>query len=398
MKINIGITFLAFLTTFNLGAQPVQTSQHIAVDQQIIKFMKLWNITGGAVAITKDGKTIYNKGFGYSDQNKTKKAKADDLYRIASVSKPITSIGIMKLLENGQLSLTDKVFGKGNILDQPYYLQVITDHRIYDITIQHLLEHTGGWDRNVPYGDYSHSDPAFFPLLVTSTLSEPNPVGDSTLIKFMLKKGLDNNPGANYSYSNVGYLVLGKVIEKITGMKYAAYIEKAVLKPAGIINIQLGKNLLASRHIRETEYSSTSTTLSCYGDGTRVPWQYGGFNIEAMNAHGGWIASASDLTKLLLSVDGLATSPDILNGTTIKAMTAPGNVNKGYAKGWCVNSKNTWWHTGSMDGTSSFVCRTTDGYTWAFLFNSRGTNSDTFWQEFDRLPWNCLKTMSTAVA
>ena len=103
MKIHFGTILLAFLALFTIGAQPAPTSELIAVDQQIIKFMSKWNITGGEVAITKDGKTIYNKGFGYSDQNKTKKAKADDLYRIASVSKPITSIGIMKLVEAGKL-------------------------------------------------------------------------------------------------------------------------------------------------------------------------------------------------------------------------------------------------------------------------------------------------------
>lgn len=396
MKISIGIPLIVLLmsTNFPITQKSSKTDNFITADQQIRNFMSDWNINGGEVAITKDGKMIYNKGFGYSDLGKTKPAQSDDLYRIASVSKPITSIGIMKLIEDGRISLNDKVFGKGMILDQSYYLKAISDKRIYDITIEQLLEHTAGWDRNVPCDGYSHSDPVFFPLHVTSSLGELNPVGDSALIKFLLKKRLNNSPGTNYAYSNVGYLVLGKVIEKISGMSYEKYIETAVLKPAGIKNIYLGKNLLEYKKYREAEYSSTSTTLSCYGDGKKVPWQYGGFNIEAMNAHGGWIATAADLTKLMLSVDGISSVPDILNSSTVKLMSKPGSVNENYAKGWSVNTNNNWWHTGSMDGTASFICRTGDGYTWAFLFNSRSTNSEEFWQAFDRLPWNCLKTIS----
>src|ERR1043166_2370603 len=100
------------------------------VDQQINDFMLQWHINGAEVAITKDGTTVYDKAFGYSDQAKYVPATTHDLYRIASVSKPITSLGIMKLVEQGKLSLDEKVFG--NILDQNYYTSAITDQRIYD--------------------------------------------------------------------------------------------------------------------------------------------------------------------------------------------------------------------------------------------------------------------------
>jgi CubicO group peptidase (beta-lactamase class C family) len=370
-----------------------QTGMNSAVDNKIEKFMSDWGIPAAAVAITKDGEMIYNKGFGYSDMAKTKPAEADDLYRIASVSKPITAVAIMKLVEEGKLSLTEKVFGRGKILDQPYYLKVINDKRIYDITINDLLEHTSGWDRNKPCDGFPHSDPAFFPLHVSSTLHEPNPVGDSTLIKFSLMKGIHHAPGTTYSYSNIGYLVLGKVIEKVSKMKYEEYVQQNIFDPLDIHDIRLGKNLLADKQNKEVEYSSSHTTSSAYGNGKMVPWQYGGFNIEAMNAHGGWIASAESLTKLMLAVDGSKTSSDILRNETIKDMNTSASINKNYAKGWSINNSNNRWHTGSMDGTASFVCITNNGYTWAFLLNSRSTSSDAFWRAFDRLPWECVNTL-----
>lgn len=385
------ISFLLF-TTILKAQTGVSFANFDEVDNKINNFLSTWNINSAGVAITKNGKLIYNKGFGFSNQKKTKLAEPNDLYRIASVSKPVTSIAIMKLVQEGKLSLSDTVFGVNKILDQPYYLNVVTDKHVYSVTVKNLLEHTSGWDRSIPCDGYEHSDPAFFPLHVSSVLEEPNPVGDSTLIKFSLLKGLHHKPGSKYSYSNVGYLVLGKVIEKVSGMKYETYIEENILKPLSIYDMHLGKNLLKDVQERESEYMSKFRTESAYGDGTTVPWQYGGFNIEAMNAHGGWIASAADLVKLMLAADGFNSFPDILTPATINAMKEPGDINSYYAKGWSVNGKNCW-HTGSMDGTSSFVCITNDGYTWAFLFNSRSDNSDEFWDAFDRLPWNCLKAM-----
>jgi CubicO group peptidase (beta-lactamase class C family) len=360
-------------------------------DSLIQQFMATWNIKGGSVAITKNGKLIYNKGFGYADAKNKTRTQPNSLYRIASVSKPITAIAIMKLVEEGRLSLSDTVFGKNKILDQPYYLKVISDKRLYTVTVQQLLEHTAGWDRNVPVDGYSHSDPAFFPLHVSQVMKEPNPVGDSTLIKFMLLKGLSDSPGTHYSYSNIGYLVLGKVIEKISGMSYEKYVTAKILRPLGISDIRLGKNLAKDKLEREVNYFCDGSSLSCYGDGKRVETQYGGFNLEAMNAHGGWVASAQDLTKLLLAVDGTGT--DIIKPSSLEAMDTPGKINPYYAKGWSTNKMNNYWHTGSIDGSATFVCRTYDGYTWVFLFNSRADNSSEFWNTFDKLPRQCIKAL-----
>lgn len=377
MKAQTGVTFENFKS----------------VDSVVHNFLNAWNISGAEVAITKDGKLIYNKGFGFSDRRYSSPATPHNLYRVASVSKPITSIAIMKLVEEGRLNPEDLVFGPDKILDQPYYLQAISDYRIYSITVRDLLEHTSGWDRKVPSGQYGHSDPAFFPLHVTTTEDAPNPVGDSTLIRYSLRNGLNHEPGTTYAYSNIGYLVLGKIIERISGMTYEDYVTTHIFHPLSIYDIHMGKNLPEDKQEREADYISQATTLSCYGNGSRVPCQYGGFNLEAMNAHGGWIASAADLTKLILAVDGFETSPDLLSPASIRMMTQPGSVNTNYAKGWSVNSRNNWWHTGSLDGSASFIGRTSDGYTWAILFNSRADNSNAFWSAFDKLPWNCIKKL-----
>jgi CubicO group peptidase (beta-lactamase class C family) len=380
------------MSSFNVPQTGAEQESLKGIDTQVQDFMKAWNIPGGAVAITKNGKLIYSRGFGYSDLKRTSAVQPTDMFRLASVSKPITSIAIMKLVEQGKLSLNDTVFGKNKILDQKYYTSVISDKRIFSITVKDLLEHTAGWDRDVSCDGYDHSDAPFFPLHVTDVEHAPNPVGDSTLIRFMLRKGLNYSPGRIFAYSNVGYLVLGKVIEKVSGKRYEDYVQQNIFSPLGIHSIHLGKNLKSQKLEHEVEYFCDDLTQSCYGYGAMVPSQYGGFNLEAMNAHGGWVGSAPDLCRLLLAIDGNSDHTNILKPATVQQMKTSSGINPYYAKGWCVNGGNCW-HTGSIDGSATYICKTKDGYTWAFLFNSRADNSDAFWDAFDRLPWNCLKSV-----
>ncbi|HEY8560353.1 MAG TPA: serine hydrolase [Pyrinomonadaceae bacterium] len=376
-------------------------------DTQLQTFMNTYQIPGATFAVTKNGKLIYIRAFGNANQAGTEATQPYHMFRIASISKPITSIAIMKLIENGQLSLSDKPFGPGGILNaDPYFANAnITDTRVYNITIQNLLEHSAGWNRDLPMSPnplppypwgYGTSDPISFPLHVTQTLGEANPVTRRAMIKFSIQKGLNFAPGTVMNYSNIGYLVLGEVIEKKTGMTYENYVKQNILTPLGIFDIRLGKNLLADKQEREGEYIATSTTLSAYGTGQFVPWQYGGWSLEAMDAHGGWIATSRDLVRLLTAVDAFPSRPDILSASTIQTMTTPflNNYNFAYAKGWQVNSSGTWWHGGSLDGTYGEMVRTNGQVTWAVILNKR-INSSAFSNAVHNLGWNCVNTTTT---
>ena len=130
---------------------------------------------------------------------------------------------------------------------------------------------------------------------------------------------------------------------------------------------------------------------SVYGTDEQVPWPYGGFNIEAMDAHGGWIASASDLARLLVAVDGFDTKLDILNQASIQLMITPSTANSGYGMGWTVNPWGNWWHIGDLPGTSSILVRTSNGLGWAVLFNTRPSNSQGFIVQMDNMVWEAIK-------
>ncbi|MEM9986691.1 MAG: serine hydrolase, partial [Bacteroidota bacterium] len=407
---------MKYLITCCLIALTVTTSAQTGIpipgmshcDQLVNNFLSTYDIPGATFAMAKDGKLVYARGFGEANLAGTELTQPHHLFRIASVSKPITSIAVMKLVEQQRLNLSDPVFGSNGLLAQHPYLGSVSysDTRINQITVQQLLEHTAGWNRNqtcvpsptppYPYG-FNTCDPIAFPLHVTQTLGENNPVTEEMHIRFLMERGLDFTPGTQYAYSNIGYLVLGEVIEQVSGLTYEDFLQQEIFEPIGACDFHIGKNLLSEKQEREAEYQGNGfTNLAIDGSGQQVPWEYGGFNVEAMSAHGGWIASARDLVRLLTAVDGFATKPDILNASSIQTMTTPSAQAAYYAKGWSVNSVDNWWHTGAIDGTASLAVRTNGGFTWAIILNQRivDNRANAFWSELDNLPWLCMAQTS----
>ncbi len=408
LKMLVFITTL-LLSSYSAAQTGISNSVSTACDPLVTNFMTTHNIPGLSIALAKDGKLVYSRGFGNADLANTELTQPHHLFRIASLSKPITSIAIMKMMEDGLLTMTDNVFGPTGILaSHPQIAGAnITDARINNITVQHLLEHAAGWNRGIscfpnPTSPYPYffggCDPIVAPLHVAQELGLPNPISEEGLIIFLLENGLDFTPGTQYQYSNIGYLVLGEIIETLSGMTYEAYVKKKIFEPIGACDTHLGKNLLLDKQEREVEYRGNGfNNLDIYGNGTFVPWEYGGFNLEAMDAHGGWISTARDLVRIILAVDNFNTKPDILSSATINTMTLPSTNNANYAKGWSVNGSNNWWHTGALDGTATIMVRSNSGYTWAVLLNQRviGATAGNFWSDLDGLPWSCIGAVSS---
>jgi len=357
-------------------------------------FMKRWNIRGASVAFGVQGRVVYARAFGSADATGTQPMQPYHLLRVASVSKPITALAVMQLVEQGRLRLTDKVFGPQGYLRQPYYVDAISDQRIYDITVQQLLEHTAGWDRATDCDGQDGCDPIDFPVHVAQAMHAAMPVGDSTLVRYMLTRELNTAPGMHYAYSNIGYLVLGKLLEAVTHQPYEVWVRQQLLEPAGALEAHLGHNLPANRLEREVAYQSHYQTEACDGSGQIVPAAYGGFNLEAMSAHGGWVCSARSLVQLLQAAEGRVGQPGLLTPTTLASMAQPSAVNVRYGKGWQVNTEGHRWHRGEMDGTGTYLVRTAGGFTWAILLNTRPTD-EACWAELDQLGWVAVQRVAS---
>ena len=189
-------------------AKPVGPAD--AFDPAIERFMQDRAVPGGALAVVKDGRLVHARGYGWADRDRQDPVNPTSLFRIASVSKPITAIAILQLAGRGRLDLNARVFGllqlesripKGRTLDE----------RWKRVTVRQLLQHTGGWDRDRSF------DPMFRPGPIAESLGEPAPASAGAVIRYMLGQPLDFDPGTRHAYSNFGYCLLGRVIEQISG-------------------------------------------------------------------------------------------------------------------------------------------------------------------------------------
>ena len=362
-------------------------------DRVISDLMTRWDIPGGAIAVVKDGRLVYARGFGYADVERRETVEPDALFRIASVSKPITGVAILKLVEEGRLDLDAKAFDLLSHLPPPPGATV--DSRLDGITVRQLLHHLGGWDRDQSF------DPMFRSTEAAEALGVSPPASAEIVIRWMRGHPVQFDPGTRYAYSNLGYAVLGRIIERVSGQAYEQYVRERVLIPAGATRMRLARSLEAGRLPDEVRYYHAGTAPSVFPGGGTVPWPYGGFYVEAMDAHGGWVASTIDLLRFVTAVDSLPTRPDILRPESIGLMVSRpaglwGASPYHYAMGWLVRpAPGNWWHNGSLPGTASLLVRTGGGLAWAVVFNARAMKpGSTFEQEIDPAIWQAVRAVT----
>lgn len=355
-------------------------------DDLMREFVRENEIPGAALAVVKDGRLVYARGFGYANRERREPVQPDSLFRIASISKPLTAVATLQLIEQGKLKLDDRVF---KLLPHKAHLPGggKVDPRLNDITLAHLMRHQGGWDRG------KSIDPMFHSIEIATALGKKPPAKQDDIIRFMKGWPLDFDPGTRYAYSNLGYCLLGRVIEQTTGSGYEAYLKNSVLKPLGITRMRTGKTLPAQRAPGEVTYYPRGELVGLAVTGPRIGAKvsrpYGAWYLESMDSLGAWIAAAPDLVRFGSAVDRFEKSK-ILNAQSMKTLlTRPkghfGNDEKGkpdktyYGCGWSIRSvegskKTNRWHTGHLSGTSTLLVLRHDGLCWAALFNTNQTH------------------------
>lgn len=347
-----------------------------------------WGIPGGQMAIARDGKLVYSRGFGYADVEAKEAVERTHRFRIASCSKPFTGVGILKLVDDGLLTLDTPVFpllafdGPSNA---PY------DKRLDAITVEHLLVHAGGWD-----SAGTGFDPQYlpWPALASHVLGEADPASGETIVRWMLSQPLNFDPGTKSSYSNFGFNVLGRVIEHVSGQPYEVWMQEQILAPAGITSMAIGGTLLADRMPDEVRYYGSpdaKTQENVYPNEGFAPLAYGSYYLRAMDAHGGYISTADDLVRFMLAIDG-ARGTALLTPETVKVMdtterppelgAGAGNTSAKTGLAWntAVNGPGySWDHAGALEGsTASWTYRTGDGTAIAWVINMLPSDLYTF--------------------
>jgi|WetSurMetagenome_2_1015567.scaffolds.fasta_scaffold22360_2 N-acyl-D-amino-acid deacylase len=358
------------------------------IDQAIKGFLNKYDIPGATIAVMKDGRLVYAAGYGYADKARKEKAVPENLFRIASVSKTITAIAILQLVQEGKLSLDERAFEILGDLHPPVGSE--PDPRLGLITVKDLLRHSGGWVTA------EAGDPQFMSLQIAEALGTPSPPDVRSVIRYWMGQPLQFTPGTRYSYSNFGYNVLGRIIEKRTGMSYEDEVLSRVLLPAGVRRMKIGATLKEQRADGEGAYHANPGEPlmdAVYPALGKVPEAYGGWSHAVLDSHGGWIASAVDLLRFLRVVEGSGGQAKLLDDGTLATMTQyqglPGEGQSPahyYALGWNVDSHGTpqeeWSHTGALSGSNAtLLTRRVDGISYAVLFNSLPTDFPGFFNE-----------------
>ena len=351
-----------------------------AFDQTMREFMVSHKVSAGSLAITYNANLVFARGYTWSKEG-SPAIQPTSLFRIASLSKPITSAGIMKLIEENQLRLDDKFI---DILPYGTAEGQAMDLNLGKVTILHLLEHLGGWDHDRAF------DPMFADKKISKALGVPLPVTQANIITFMNGQPLQYEPGTKCAYSNYGYCLLGRVIEQKTGLSYEDFIKRFILSPLDINRMQIGRSNREDRALGEVRYESKHESV------------YGAFNLENMDSHGGWLASAIDLARFAAAFDDPSDCP-ILSADSVETMFSPpatvdlDNYKSGekyYACGWGVrdygeDGRSTW-HAGSLPGCYAIMARWSNGVNCVALFNRRGRGIE----KIDPILWKTVESIS----
>jgi len=316
-------------------------------------FMALRGIEAGLLGIMKDGCIVYERGFGWKTKNHSVVLPEDAMMRMASTTKPITAAAIKILAASGAISLDDYVFDlgqnpNGGILAITPWV-TLGDPRLADITVQHLIDHRGGWDRAPPVGDLTYME-----VRIALEMLVFSPPGRVNTVRWIMHQPLQVEPGSERHYSNIGYLLLGLILEQESGQDYMTYVRRNVFGPiAGEsgTDVELGRTFAADQNPREPWYDDDLFATNVFDPfGLPVLRPYGSWDHEARVSQGRLIGATEPLLKFL--------DHYYVNGPNIGEPLA--------------GARSTNWHGGLLKGGTRAVLRQrNDGVNYAVIFNRR---------------------------
>jgi CubicO group peptidase (beta-lactamase class C family) len=303
----------AILTWLNLGQEwgraqiygsgPI-VPEMAPFESAMTNFLISHGFESGTLALMHGSKLVFRQGYGWRDRNLTKVIHPDNLFRLASVSKMLTESSIYKLVDAGTITTNTLIYSYLNI---PPWGGTLGDSQIPTITVQNVVDHKGGWDDAIsPVGD-----PVFKTVEISSQMGLNHPAQPTNVISWMFSKPLDHPPGTYYAYSNFGYDILGRIIEKASGKSYMNYIQQNLLGNNVITN-SLGFTNVILSHSRPVDldpweifYAEPTPYLLQsavdYPTNLTVADIDGGYYYESFDSFGGVSASAIGLCKYLLN-------------------------------------------------------------------------------------------------
>jgi N-acyl-D-amino-acid deacylase len=330
------------------------------VDEAMLRIMDRHGLPGAGFAAAKDGRLIFAKGYGWANYASGDTAGPDTLFGLASLSKSITAAAILLLIDQDKLGLDDKVLDYLKHIPPPAGTKM--DPRFTAITVRHCLNHSGGWDRETS-GDPTDWEPQF-----CRAFQVRPPLSPKQFTSFMQAMRVDFDPGTEQKYSNVGYIILGEIIAKVSGQAYDRFVIDKVLKPMGIK--RAGLDALDGKY--------TAGEAVRYLAGAMLPLPP--TELPLVAAAGGWSASVVDMARFLTNLDG-SRGKSVLSEKARKLIIEPPpkplkpRENGTYfGLGWdsvfVVDDTFGYFKDGSYHGIRTFMKRLPTGLNWVLCYNA----------------------------
>ncbi len=337
-KIKIFFIFALFYTPF-IHTQPLNEK----LNTYLTNYYEIKDIPSISAGAAKNGKIIWLGTKGYADVENQVPAEQNTLYRIASISKSLTAVAVMQLVEQNKIKLDD---------DARKYIPYFPKKK-WVFTVRQLLNHTSGI-RNYKPGEFDSK--IFYP-----TTKEA--------VQVLIKDSLDFKPGTKYSYTTLGYNILAAIIENVSKLSFTDYMQKYIFEPAGMANTFPGnqKEILAHR--------AHGYEKNDYRRLINAPLA----DLSSKYAGGGFLSTAEDLLKFGLNLlEGKLIKKATLDTMLMPVRLTDGtyrNVGLGLEFGVDNSGRNHFGHLGGGTGFSSlFVIYPYDSVVTVDLINTRDRN------------------------
>lgn len=330
------------------------------IDSLVGDAMTAGSIPALSLAISRNGRLVFKRAYGYADQEAGLWAGTDHRFRIASVSKAITGVSVLRALEqNLTWNWQSKAFGTGAVFGNDYGTPPYST-REKDITISNLLHHTAGWAddgklwwQDEPAWGSSHQEFIDWQLDHGAFVADPGDIG---------------------RYSNLGFTIAARVVEKLSGDSYETYTKNKIFAPCGIATIlgpQVGERTRAQKKFMEVAYYPDPVNT---GDPYLI-------DPRRMDGSTAWIARPADLLLFSRRVDGDDDFEDIISPVTLTRLhtretpaSSTGYNWETYGCGWYTDNyanPGYWGHNGSMNGTRAELVSRTNGISYSWAANAR---------------------------
>lgn len=352
----LALTGPAGASVLRQGERPIQGQAGPGLerfDEIMFELMRRHEIPGGSLSLAKEGRLVYTRGFGWASVEARTPARPETKFGLASVSKAITGVAILKLIDQGRLGFEDRAFER--LADLRPLPGERIDPRTRTITIRQLLNHSAGYKHQPNVQD------------VSRRLGLPVPrLREDHLVAFFLGRPLDYDPGTEQHYSNFGFVVLGAIIERAVGLAYGPAVHRLVFEPIGVRGPRLGHG-------------------GAYGPEMAHRYGENGQELPPIDLPGGaagaWIASSVDMVRFLAVLDGgRGNGRPFLSDAIQREMLAPPppplkkRANGAwFGLGWDVVRETphgpSYAKDGGIAGVRTFIGHMPGNVDWAVLFN-----------------------------